>query len=86
MIEREIQIVNPTGLHTRPGHKFIAEAKKHSCDIQVQKGEKKFSAKSLLKLMKIGISQGDYIKIICDGDGEEEALNSMCKFIANLKD
>ncbi|QSH41397.1 HPr family phosphocarrier protein [Lentisphaerota bacterium ZTH] len=86
MVEREIQVVNPTGLHTRPGHKFIAEAKKHSCDIFVQKGDKKFSAKSLLKLMKIGISQGDLIKIICNGEGENAALENMCEFVANLKD
>jgi phosphocarrier protein HPr len=86
MVRREVEIVNETGLHTRPGNQFVKEAKKYESDITVQKGEKEFSAKSLLKLMKIGISKGDVIQISCDGVDEEEALNNLCTFVSNLKE
>ena len=84
MVSREIEIVNETGLHTRPGNQFVKEAKKFECDITVRKGEKEFSAKSLLKLMKIGISKGDMIEISCDGADEQQALETLCTFVANL--
>ncbi len=84
MVSREVEIVNETGLHTRPGNQFVKEAKRFESDIMVKKGEKEFSAKSLLKLMKIGISQGDMITISCSGPDEEQALESLCTFVANL--
>jgi phosphotransferase system HPr (HPr) family protein len=84
MISRVVEIVNETGLHTRPGNQFVKQAKQYECTINVKKGDKEFSAKSLLKLMKIGISKGDKIEISCDGPDEEEALESLCTFIANL--
>lgn len=84
MVKRVIEVVNETGLHTRPGNQFVKEAKKYESDITVKKGDKEFSAKSLLKLMKIGISKGDQIEISCNGTDEETALDSLSTFIANL--
>jgi phosphotransferase system HPr (HPr) family protein len=84
MVSRIVEIVNETGLHTRPGNMFVKQAKQYESDITVRKGEKEFSAKSLLKLMKIGISKGDQIEISCTGADEEAALESLCTFIANL--
>lgn len=84
MVSRVVEIVNETGLHTRPGNQFVKEAKQYTCEITVKKGEKEFSAKSLLKLMKVGISKGDMIEIICDGEDEAAALDHLCEFIANL--
>lgn len=84
MVEREVEIVNETGLHTRPGNQFVKEAKKYPCDIKVRRGEAEFSAKSLLKLMKVGVSKGDKITILCDGEQEQEALDALCSFVANL--
>ena len=86
MVSREIEIVNETGLHTRPGNQFVKEAKKFACNILVKKGKKESSAKSLLKIMKIGISKGDTIQISCDGADEDQALEHLCTFVANLKE
>ncbi|MDA3811505.1 MAG: HPr family phosphocarrier protein [Spirochaetaceae bacterium] len=86
MVQKIVEIVNETGLHTRPGNQFVKEAKKYESDITVKKGDKEFSAKSLLKLMKIGISKGDQIEVICNGPDEEAALENLCSFIANLTD
>jgi len=84
MVSREVEIVNETGLHTRPGNQFVKLAKTFDSEITVRKGDREFSAKSLLKLMKIGISFGDLILITCDGSDEEKALKDLCEFVANL--
>ena len=84
MVSQTVAIVNPTGLHTRPGNQFVKLAKEFEANIEVTKGDKSFSAKSLMKLMKVGISQGDQIEIRCDGTDEQQALAKLTDFLANL--
>ena len=84
MTSRMVEITNPTGLHTRPGNQFVKLAKKFECEVMVTKGDKSFSAKSLMKLMKVGISQGDQIEISCDGADESQALTELTDFLARL--
>ena len=84
MVSGIVEIINPTGLHTRPGNQFVKLAKEFEADITVTKGDKSFNAKSLMKLMKIGISQGDQIELRCDGADEEQALSKLREFLANL--
>jgi len=84
MIKKTIEIKNPTGLHTRPGTKFVRLAKTFPCDITVVKEGKEANAKSLVKLLKIGISQGDVIELTADGEDEERAAEELESFIKNL--
>ena len=86
MVKETIIISNPTGLHTRPGKQVVTEAKKFECDITIHSGEKEANAKSLLKLMKLGISQNHSIDLVCDGADEESALSHMKSFILNLEE
>jgi phosphocarrier protein HPr len=84
MVSRVVEIVNATGLHCRPGNQFVKEAKQFKCDVNAKKGDVLFNAKNLLKLMKIGVSKGDKIELICEGEDEAAALEHLCSFIANL--
>lgn len=86
MTSEIVEITNPTGLHTRPGNQFVKLAKQFESEITVCKGDKSFSAKSLLKLMKIGISLGDKIEIRCEGSDEEQALTQLTEFIKKLEE
>lgn len=81
-----IDIHNPTGLHTRPGTEFVRLAKTFSSDVRIQKGEKTANAKSLIKLLQIGISKGDSITLNCEGADEEDAMENLRQYITNLKD
>ncbi len=78
--------MNPTGLHTRPGTEFVRLAKSFSSEIMIRKGDKAASAKSLVKLLRIGISQGDTITLECEGDDETEAAIQLKQYIEGLKD
>jgi len=86
MIKDTITIVNPTGLHTRPAKRVVDEAKRFECEITAVLGEKEASLKSLLKIMKLGISEGHVIEITCDGPDEKEALEHMKKYILSLEE
>ena len=86
MQEIELEITNPTGLHTRPGTEFVRLAKSFACEIEIYKNDKTANAKSIVKLLKIGISQGDSIRLTCNGDDETAALEALAEYIRNLKD
>jgi len=86
LTQREFHITNPTGLHTRPGNDFVKTAKQFGCDITLTKGEKTVDAKSLLKIMKANIVQGDTIRISCDGPDEEKALEALGHYLESLKE
>ncbi len=84
MIEKKIVVTNANGLHMRPGRLFVAEAQKQKCDITVVRGDKSANAKSLIKLLKLGISKGHEILLRCEGEDEEQSLVYLEKFILSL--
>ncbi|MDR1210946.1 MAG: HPr family phosphocarrier protein [Spirochaetaceae bacterium] len=86
MVSGEFVITNPTGLHTRPGNDFVKTAKQFSCSVTVSRGERSADGKSLLKLMKVNVVQGDVMVIQCDGPDEEAALESLGNYLASLKE
>lgn len=84
MVEKEILITNPSGLHTRPAKKIVDEAKKFASEITLIKEDKSGSAKNLIKLMKLGITLGNTIVVRCEGPDESEALGAIAEQIALL--
>ena len=86
MQQIELSIMNPTGLHTRPGTAFVRLAKTFACDVTIQKKDKTANAKSLVKLLQIGISQGDTVTITCEGSDETAAAEQLSQFIRDLKE
>jgi phosphotransferase system HPr (HPr) family protein len=86
MLEENIIISNPSGLHTRPGKRVVAEAKKFGCAIIIRNKDKSADLKSLIKLMKLGISYNHRIRLICDGPDEAEAMAHLKDFITKLED
>jgi len=86
MVRNEFRITNASGLHTRPGNDFVKIAKRFSCDITLTKGEKTVDAKSLLKVMKANVIQGDTVSISCSGPDEAEALSVLGDYLVSLKE
>jgi phosphocarrier protein HPr len=86
MYARDVEIVNPTGLHTRPGNAFVRKAKEYAASVSIIKGEKRGNAKSLLTLMKVGCSRGDRVTIEADGPDEVAAVDGLVDFVTTLKD
>lgn len=74
------QIKNPHGLHARPGALLVAEAKKFESKINVKNldgGELVVSAKSLMKVMTLGVKSGHKLEFTAEGDDAVEALEAI---------
>ena len=54
---------------------------KFKCDVIIECGEKRIVAKSVLNVMAAGIKCGTEINLICDGEDEAEAMETLTKAI-----
>ena len=97
MYSKEIQIVNPTGIHARPASQVVAQAAKYESDITlkrlgvdadgkpfVDEEEDEYDAKSIISLLVLGLQKGEWALIAADGPDEQKAVDEMCELISSL--
>ncbi|MCI9595175.1 MAG: HPr family phosphocarrier protein [Lachnospiraceae bacterium] len=83
MVSRTLTVTNPSGLHLRPAGVLSQTAMKFKSDVIIECGEKRIVAKSVLNVMAAGIKCGTEINLICDGEDEVEALETLAQAIAD---
>ena len=81
MLSKDVTVKNQVGLHARPATFFIQRANDYKASIWVEKDERKVNAKSLLGVLSLGITRGTTIKIIADGQDENEAVDGLVELI-----
>ena len=74
MVAQKVKIINPTGLQVRPAGQLCHEADRFKCRVTLEYRGNEANAKSMLSVLGACIKSGDEITLICDGEGEEEAL------------
>ncbi len=80
------KIKNAHGLHARPGAMLVAEAKKFESSIKVSNlnGDgKAVNAKSLMKVIALGVKHGHELQFSAEGADAAEALEAIGKAIAS---
>lgn len=80
------KIKNAHGLHARPGAMLVAEAKKFESNIRVSNLDgdgKAVNAKSLMKVIALGVKHGHQLQFSAEGPDAALALESIGKAIAS---
>lgn len=77
MIEKNLEVTNEEGLHTRPANAFVKTVKGFESDVVLIKGDVEVPGKSLLKIMKLGIIKGDSVTLKVNGADEESAFAAL---------
>ncbi|OAN17743.1 bifunctional PTS fructose transporter subunit IIA/HPr protein [Photobacterium jeanii] len=83
--EAVFQIKNPHGLHARPGAMLVSKAKSFSANILVANLDgdgKAVNAKSLMKVIALGVKCGHKLQFTAQGDDAEQALAAIGEAIA----
>ncbi len=83
MVVKDITVQNQVGLHARPATFFIQKANEFKSSIWVEKEERRANAKSLLGVLSLGITGGTEIKILADGQDENEAVEALTKLVVS---
>lgn len=78
-------IRNEHGLHARPSANLVNEVKKFASKITVQnitRGSEPVSAKSLMKIVALGVTQGHRLRFVAEGEDAKQAIEALGKAIA----
>lgn len=81
MVKQKVTISNPTGLHLRPAGMFCNTANRYECKVTFEYDNTTANAKSVLSVLGACIKSGDEIVLVCEGEGEEEALRAMVEAV-----
>ncbi len=82
MAERTVTVPPGVGLHTRPAAIFVQAASKVPATVTVAKpGGNPVNAKSILAVLGLDVRGGDEIVLRADGDGADEALDTLTAVI-----
>ncbi|MCW6508100.1 phosphoenolpyruvate--protein phosphotransferase [Lichenifustis flavocetrariae] len=81
MIERHVTVRVKEGLHARPATQFVKLAKTFVSDVQIRRGDKGANAKSSVKLMLLGLKEGEDVSLTAEGDDAPAALDALATFI-----
>ena len=84
-MRREVEILNPLGLHARPAAEFVRCVHKFKSEITIRKGEERFSAHSILEVLSANLDCGTRIEIEAIGDDASEALDRLEKLFFEFK-
>jgi phosphocarrier protein len=83
MVSQKVTVKNPTGLHLRPAGILCKEAMRFRSMITFRFKHGTANAKSVLSVLGACIKSGDEIELICEGEDEEKALQSLIQSIEN---
>lgn len=80
-MKKTVEILNEAGLHARPAGIFVKTAMKFSSAIEIEYNGAVCNAKSMIKVLSMGIKIGAKISIIANGADEEAAIEELIKLI-----
>ena len=81
MYQKTVTVKNATGLHARPASMFIAEAKKFESKITLTRDGDSINAKSMVKLLTLGVCQGQSVTLSAEGSDEQTAVEVLSALI-----
>ena len=79
---RQITVINELGLHARPAAEFVRRANAFRSEIWILTEDKRFSALSLIDVMRANLNQGALATLEAIGPDALEAVECLEKFVA----
>jgi phosphocarrier protein HPr len=83
---REITILNELGLHARPAAAFVRRANTFRSEIWIVTARGKFSALSLIDVMRANLDRGAVVTLEAIGPDAKEAVERLEKLVRELRD
>ena len=77
MIDTTVDVINKLGLHARASGKLIEVTTKFRSSFHIGKGDHLVDAKSIMSLLMLGAGKATTLRLVIDGDDEDQALNEV---------
>jgi phosphocarrier protein len=84
MPTRTVTIASSVGLHARPAALFVQAATATGLDVEIGRpgDEELVDATSILGVMALGATHGEEVILVAEGDGADEALDSLVELLS----
>ena len=82
--KREVHITNKLGLHARPAAEFVKRANSFRSEIWIVKDGKRYSATSLIDILRANLDWGATGTLEAHGVDAEEALERLEQLLAEF--
>lgn len=85
MLEAEVKIINPLGLHARAAAQLVRLAGQFTSRIKLKRTDNNViaDAKSILSVLTLAAARGTRLTVEVEGSDEQKALNSIKDIFAN---
>ncbi len=85
MLEAQVKIINPLGLHARAAAQLVRLAGRFKSKIKLIRADNNVvaDAKSILSVLTLAAPRGTKLKIEVEGADEQEALRSIMEMFAD---
>ncbi|MGI9037204.1 MAG: HPr family phosphocarrier protein [Pyrinomonadaceae bacterium] len=85
MLETDVKIVNPLGLHARAAAQLVRLAGKFKSRIKLTRLDNAVmaDAKSILSVLTLAAARGTQLKLNVEGEDEREASSAIAEIIRN---
>ena len=77
MIEKQFIVKNKLGLHARPAAMFVQLTTRFSSSVTVIRNEQEVDGKSIMGLMMLAAEKGSTLKIVIDGNDEQQLMQEI---------
>lgn len=82
MVEKEVEIINNAGLHTRPAATIVKIAAKYKSELTIYKDGMNINGKSIIGVMTLAAEKGSTLKLTFEGEDEQEACDAIVEYFS----
>ena len=85
MITKKIAVGIPAGLEARPVAMLVQVASQYESSVYLETEGKKVNAKSIMGMMSLALDNGESVKVITNGEDEQEAMKGIEEYLSDEK-
>ncbi len=79
---RDVQIVNPLGMHARPAAQLVKLASQYASEVTIARDGMPVNAKSIMGVMMLAAEQGCTVQIAAHGPDAEAAVDAIAGLVS----
>jgi len=86
MVETQLTVKSEQGLHGRPADLFVRAANQFECELTIRNettSSVAVNAKSILRVLSLGVYHGHVIHVLAQGVDEEKAIQAVTRLVRN---
>jgi phosphocarrier protein HPr len=85
-VQRVVRVTNELGMHARPAAEFVRKASSFRSEIWLIRNEARFSASSVIDVLRANLECGAMISLEAHGVDAEEAIVALETLLSKLHD